>query len=35
MRRRNSSFLDGVGADAADLADDIERRLLRRRHVAA
>ncbi len=35
MRRRNSSFLDGVGADAADLADDIERRLARRRRTAA
>jgi putative flavoprotein involved in K+ transport len=35
MRRRNSSFLDGVGADAAELADHIQRRLRRRRHVAA
>jgi putative flavoprotein involved in K+ transport len=35
MRRRNSSFLDGVGADAAELAEDIERWLGRRRWVAA
>jgi putative flavoprotein involved in K+ transport len=35
MRRRNSSFLDGVGADAAELAADIERRLTRRRRTAA
>ena len=35
MRRRNSSFLDGVGADAAELSDHIQRRLRRRRHVAA
>jgi putative flavoprotein involved in K+ transport len=30
LRRRNSSFLDGVGADAADLADHIAERLGRR-----
>ena len=35
MRRRNSSFLDGVGADAAELADHIRHRLRHRRHVAA
>ena len=35
MRRRNSSFLDGVGADAADLAEHIERRLARRPRAAA
>ena len=35
MRRRNSSFLDGVGADAAELAEHIERRLARRRRAAA
>ncbi len=30
MRRRNSSFLDGVGADAAELADHIVKRMARR-----
>jgi len=35
MRRRNSSFLDGVGADAAELAHHIQHTLRRRRHVAA
>ena len=35
MRRRNSSFLDGVGADAADLAEHIEHRLARRPRAAA
>ena len=30
LRRRNSSFLDGVGADAVELARHIERRLARR-----
>jgi putative flavoprotein involved in K+ transport len=35
MRRRNSSFLDGVGADAAELAEHIERWLGRRRRAAA
>lgn len=35
MRRRNSSFLDGVGADAADLADHIVRRMARRQPAAA
>jgi putative flavoprotein involved in K+ transport len=35
MRRRNSSFLDGVGADAAALADHITRRMARRRAAAA
>jgi putative flavoprotein involved in K+ transport len=35
MRRRNSSFLDGVGADAADLAHEIEQRLARRGRAAA
>jgi len=35
MRRRNSSFLDGVGADAADLAHEIEHGLARRRRSAA
>jgi putative flavoprotein involved in K+ transport len=34
MRRRNSSLLDGVGADAAELADHIRQRLPRR-HLAA
>jgi putative flavoprotein involved in K+ transport len=31
MRRRNSSFLDGVGADAVELADHIASRMRRRR----
>jgi len=35
MRRRNSSFLDGVGADAAELAHHIQHTSRRRRHVAA
>jgi putative flavoprotein involved in K+ transport len=35
MRRRNSSFLDGVGADAAELAEHLERWLGRRRRAAA
>jgi putative flavoprotein involved in K+ transport len=35
MRRRNSSFLDGVGADAAELVDDVEHRMARRCRTAA
>lgn len=35
MRRRNSSLLDGVGADAAELADHIVHRLARGRLAAA
>ena len=35
MRRRNSNFLDGVGADAAELADHVTRWLDRRRRAAA
>jgi putative flavoprotein involved in K+ transport len=35
MRRRNSSFLDGVGPAAAELAEHIERWLGRRRRAAA
>jgi putative flavoprotein involved in K+ transport len=35
MRRRNSSFLDGVGADAADLADHILQRMAQPRHAVA
>jgi putative flavoprotein involved in K+ transport len=35
MRRRNSSFVDGVGADAADLADMIAARLGVSRRLAA
>ncbi len=35
MRRRNSSFLDGVGADAADLADHIVQRLAHKRLAVA
>jgi putative flavoprotein involved in K+ transport len=35
MRRRNSSFLDGVGTDAGELAHHIQHRLRRRRPVAA
>jgi putative flavoprotein involved in K+ transport len=35
MRRRNSSFLDGVGTDAAELADHIRQRLMRRRAAVA
>lgn len=35
LRRRNSSFLDGVGADAAELADHIAHRLARARLTAA
>ena len=35
LRRRNSNFLDGVGADAVALAEDIERRLVRRLHAVA
>jgi len=31
MRRRNSSFIDGVGADAVELADHIVDRMARRR----
>jgi putative flavoprotein involved in K+ transport len=31
MRRRNSSFLDGVGTDAVELADHIANRMRRRR----
>ncbi len=35
MRRRNSSFLDGVGADAEELAEHIASRMARRYKVAA
>jgi putative flavoprotein involved in K+ transport len=35
MRRRNSAFLDGVGADAADLTDHIVQRGARRLVAAA
>lgn len=35
MRRRNSGFLDGVGADAAELADHIVGRMSRRNAIAA
>jgi putative flavoprotein involved in K+ transport len=35
MRRRNSSLLDGVGADAAELTDHICHRLSRRLPAAA
>jgi putative flavoprotein involved in K+ transport len=35
MRRRNSSFLDGVGADAGELADQILNRMTRRRAAVA
>lgn len=35
MRRRKSSFIDGVGADALDLAADIARYLRTRRRLAA
>jgi putative flavoprotein involved in K+ transport len=35
MRRRNSSLLDGVGADAAELTDHIRHRRPRRRPAAA
>jgi putative flavoprotein involved in K+ transport len=35
MRRRNSSFLDGVGADAAELADHIVHRMARHRLAVA
>ncbi|PWB64086.1 MAG: pyridine nucleotide-disulfide oxidoreductase [Bradyrhizobiaceae bacterium] len=35
MRRRNSSFIDGVGRDARELADEIALRLHARRHMAA
>jgi putative flavoprotein involved in K+ transport len=35
MRRRNSAFLDGVGADAADLANHIVQRRARRLVAAA
>lgn len=35
MRRRNSSLLDGVGADAAELADHIAGRLARSARAAA
>ncbi|MGE3276667.1 MAG: NAD(P)-binding domain-containing protein [Vicinamibacterales bacterium] len=35
LRRRNSSFIDGVGADAELLAADIHQRLDRRRSVVA
>lgn len=35
MRRRNSAFLDGVGADAADLTDHIIQRRARRLVAAA
>ncbi|HEX5132468.1 MAG TPA: NAD(P)/FAD-dependent oxidoreductase [Candidatus Krumholzibacteria bacterium] len=35
MRRRNSSFLDGVGADACELADHIAAHMPHRRMVAA
>jgi putative flavoprotein involved in K+ transport len=35
MRRRNSSFLDGVGADAEALADDIHSRLTANCRIAA
>jgi putative flavoprotein involved in K+ transport len=34
MRRRNSAFLDGVGRDAAELADHIEQRMARRSSAA-
>ncbi|MEW5978294.1 MAG: NAD(P)/FAD-dependent oxidoreductase [Acidobacteriota bacterium] len=35
MRRRNSSFLDGVGADANELADHIQNRLICRQVAVA
>ncbi|HEU4364341.1 MAG TPA: NAD(P)/FAD-dependent oxidoreductase [Candidatus Krumholzibacteria bacterium] len=35
MRRRNSSFLDGVGADAAELSDHIVNRMAHRRFAVA
>jgi len=35
MRRRNSSLLDGVGADATELADHITGRLARAPRAAA
>jgi putative flavoprotein involved in K+ transport len=35
LRRRNSSFLDGVGRDASDLADHLEQRLDGPRRLAA
>ncbi len=35
MRRRNSSFLDGVGTDAVELADHIQNRMIRRRAAVA
>ncbi len=35
MRRRNSSFLDGVGTDAVELAAHIQNRLTRRRAAVA
>ena len=35
MRRRNSSFLDGVGTDAVELADHIQNRMTRRRAAVA
>lgn len=35
MRRRNSSFLDGVGKDAVELADHIQNRMTHRRAAVA
>jgi putative flavoprotein involved in K+ transport len=35
MRRRNSSFLDGVGADALELASHIQNRMIRRSAAVA